>query len=208
ELHGVAILLKQGMEWDWFVNLSPLDYPLMTQDAISIQRYLVELICSFFVASWTGVVKYHGPRPCIRPQQVFVANHTFMIDFIVLEQMTAFAVIMQKHPGWVGLLQSTILESVGCIWFNRSEAKDREILARKLREHIQEADNNPLLIFPEGTCVNNHYTVMFKKNVFCSEWVLVRNGDSERIWKISEPSPSHMVKVDELVYITSFLRHL
>lgn len=98
-----------------------------------------------------------------------------MIDFIVLEQMTAFAVIMQKHPGWVGksqayglyhcsvfnrlvtdlviglpfvhyfvkamidfccfiyegLLQSTILESVGCIWFNRSEAKDREIVAKK-----------------------------------------------------------------------------
>jgi len=32
-----------------------------------------------------------------------------------------------------------------------------------LREHVQGADNNPLLIFPEGTCVNNHYTVMFKK---------------------------------------------
>lgn len=31
-----------------------------------------------------------------------MANHTSMIDFIVLEQMTAFAVIMQKHPGWVG----------------------------------------------------------------------------------------------------------
>lgn len=25
-----------------------------------------------------------------------------MIDFVILEQMTAFAVIMQKHPGWVG----------------------------------------------------------------------------------------------------------
>jgi hypothetical protein len=36
--------------------------------------------------------------------QVFVANHTSMIDFIILEQMTAFAVIMQKHPGWVGEL--------------------------------------------------------------------------------------------------------
>lgn len=35
-------------------------------------------------------------------KQVYVANHTSMIDFIVLEQMTAFAVIMQKHPGWVG----------------------------------------------------------------------------------------------------------
>ncbi|KAH9694418.1 glycerol-3-phosphate acyltransferase 9 [Citrus sinensis] len=97
---------------------------------------------------------------------VFVANHTSMIDFIILEQMTAFAVIMQKHPGWVGLLQSTILESVGCIWFNRSEAKDREIVARKLRDHVQGTDNNPLLIFPEGTCVNNHYTVMFKKGAF------------------------------------------
>lgn len=31
----------------------------------------------------------------------------------------------------VGLLQSTILESLGCIWFNRSESKDREIVARK-----------------------------------------------------------------------------
>ena len=31
-----------------------------------------------------------------------MCNHTSMIDFIILEQMTAFAVIMQKHPGWVG----------------------------------------------------------------------------------------------------------
>ena len=34
------------------------------------QRCLVEMMCSFFVASWTGVVKYHGPRPSIRPKQV------------------------------------------------------------------------------------------------------------------------------------------
>ncbi|KAJ6802949.1 glycerol-3-phosphate acyltransferase 3-like isoform X1 [Iris pallida] len=131
-----------------------------------IQRKLVEMMCSIFVASWTGVVKYHGPRPSMRPQQVFVANHTSMIDFVILEQMTAFAVIMQKHPGWVGFIQKTILESVSCIWFNRTESKDRETVARKLREHAQGADNNPLLIFPEGTCVNNQYTVMFKKAIF------------------------------------------
>ncbi|KAG0480857.1 hypothetical protein HPP92_011715 [Vanilla planifolia] len=97
----------------------------------AIERKLVEMMCGVFVASWTGVVKYHGPRPSMRPQQVFVANHTSMIDFIILEQMTAFAVIMQKHPGWVGFIQKTILESVGCIWFNRTEAKDREVVARK-----------------------------------------------------------------------------
>lgn len=155
----------------WIVFLSayfPVHVLLKGHDKLrkKLERGLVELICSFFVASWTGVVKYHGPRPSMRPKQVFVANHTSMIDFIILEQMTAFAVIMQKHPGWVGLLQSTILESVGCIWFNRSESKDREVVAKKLRDHVQGADNNPLLIFPEGTCVNNHYTVMFKKGAF------------------------------------------
>jgi hypothetical protein len=44
--------------------------------------------------------------------QVFVANHTSMIDFIILEQMTAFAVIMQKHPGWVG--ESLVLLKLLC----------------------------------------------------------------------------------------------
>ncbi|KAK4757162.1 hypothetical protein SAY87_007289 [Trapa incisa] len=155
----------------WIIFLSsfiPVHLLLKGHDTLrrKLERLLVELICCFFVASWSGVVNYHGPRPSIRPKQVYVANHTSMIDFIVLQQMTAFAVIMQKHPGWVGFLQSTILESVGCIWFNRTEAKDREIVARKLRDHVQGADNNPLLIFPEGTCVNNHYTVMFKKGAF------------------------------------------
>lgn len=31
-LHAVAILLKDNLRWDWFVNLSASDYPLMTQD--------------------------------------------------------------------------------------------------------------------------------------------------------------------------------
>uniref|UniRef100_A0A7N0VB07 Phospholipid/glycerol acyltransferase domain-containing protein n=1 Tax=Kalanchoe fedtschenkoi TaxID=63787 RepID=A0A7N0VB07_KALFE len=164
---GRVLVLVVG----WIVFLSafiPVHFLLKGHDRLrmKLQRSLVELICCFFVASWTGVVKYHGPRPSMRPKQVFVANHTSMIDFVILEQMTAFAVIMQKHPGWVGLLQSTILESVGCIWFNRTEAKDREIVARKLRAHVQDEDNNPLLIFPEGTCVNNQYTVMFKKGAF------------------------------------------
>ncbi|PKA63383.1 hypothetical protein AXF42_Ash005278 [Apostasia shenzhenica] len=31
-LHASAILLKKSMEWDWFINLSASDYPLVTQD--------------------------------------------------------------------------------------------------------------------------------------------------------------------------------
>ncbi|KAF5179662.1 Beta-glucuronosyltransferase glcat14b [Thalictrum thalictroides] len=31
-LHAAAILLKEGGDWDWFINLSATDYPLVTQD--------------------------------------------------------------------------------------------------------------------------------------------------------------------------------
>ncbi|CAA7055351.1 unnamed protein product [Microthlaspi erraticum] len=31
-LHGCAILLKLSKDWDWFINLSASDYPLVTQD--------------------------------------------------------------------------------------------------------------------------------------------------------------------------------
>ncbi|MBA0766789.1 hypothetical protein Gotri_015795 [Gossypium trilobum] len=31
-LHSAAILLKEGGDWDWFINLSASDYPLVTQD--------------------------------------------------------------------------------------------------------------------------------------------------------------------------------
>ncbi|MCH94059.1 xylosyltransferase 2-like [Trifolium medium] len=31
-LHACAILLKRTKDWDWFINLSASDYPLVTQD--------------------------------------------------------------------------------------------------------------------------------------------------------------------------------
>lgn len=34
-LNAAAILLKEGGDWDWFINLSSSDYPLITQDGTS-----------------------------------------------------------------------------------------------------------------------------------------------------------------------------
>lgn len=31
-LHAAAVLLREGGDWDWFINLSASDYPLVTQD--------------------------------------------------------------------------------------------------------------------------------------------------------------------------------
>lgn len=39
-------------------------------------------------------------------------------------------------------------------------------MAERMKQHVQAADTTPLLIFPEGTCVNNEYCVMFKRGAF------------------------------------------
>ncbi|KAE9609714.1 putative glucuronosyltransferase [Lupinus albus] len=44
-LHAASILLKEAADWDWFINLSASDYPLLTQDDLlhtlsSIPRHL------------------------------------------------------------------------------------------------------------------------------------------------------------------------
>lgn len=66
-LHAAAILLREGGHWDWFINLSASDYPLVTQDGelfsgilednlfswlwsvslISVFSWLSRWVCSF-----------------------------------------------------------------------------------------------------------------------------------------------------------------
>ena len=43
---------------------------------------------------------------------MYVSNHTSMIDYLVLTQVSPFAVIQQKHKGWVGLLQRTAMSAI------------------------------------------------------------------------------------------------
>merc|ERR1719245_801111 len=40
------------------------------------------------------------------------------------------------------------------------------MVKRKLKEHIADVGNPRLLLFPEGTCVNNEYCVQFKRGAF------------------------------------------
>eukprot|EP00891_Asterochloris_glomerata_P006353 jgi/Astpho2/6353/Aster-06016 len=136
------------------------------QRCASLERALVQFQCSIFVASWTGVVRYHGPRPVNRPNHVWVCNHTSMIDYIILTAYSPFAVIMQLHAGWIAFIQTRVLNCLGCLWFNRNESSDRRLVGERMKAHVASPDTTPLLIFPEGTCVNNEYCVMFKRGAF------------------------------------------
>jgi len=133
------------------------------------ERKLVELYAACYVVSWTGVIKYHGPRPTRTGKvggMVYVSNHTSMIDYLVLTQVSPFAVIQQKHKGWVGLLQRTAMHAIDCIEFNRTDINDRHTVTERLKKHVSDDTRLPILIFPEGTCVNNKYCVMFKRGAF------------------------------------------
>eukprot|EP00842_Homolaphlyctis_polyrhiza_P006141 jgi/Hompol1/6528/HPOL_003646-RA len=130
-------------------------------------RTLFQLYCTAYLYSWGGRIKYHGTKPRIDKPHVFVTNHTSVIDYVVLSSHCfPHATVAQTHGGLIGFLEHSVLTLNGSLMFNRSEKNDRSILARKMRQHVHNCDKVPLLIFPEGTCVNNEYTVLFHKGAF------------------------------------------
>ena len=132
------------------------------------ELYLVKWLAYVYVSSWSGVVRFHGEKPRLQ-KQVFVANHSTMIDVAILLQNNIYSLVGQAHKSYyVNLVQNVAMRSMDCIWFNRDETRDRTKVSKRLREHARNVngDLQPLLIFPEGTCVNNEYVVLFKKTVF------------------------------------------
>ncbi|KAJ6763789.1 GLYCOSYLTRANSFERASE [Salix purpurea] len=58
-LQAIAIMLRESLEWDWFINLSASDYPLVTQDGLSSELLLSSIFLHFaskgkdiFVLHW------------------------------------------------------------------------------------------------------------------------------------------------------------
>jgi glycerol-3-phosphate O-acyltransferase 3/4 len=80
--------------------------------------------------------------------------------------MIIFVQIGQRHGGFLGILQRALARASPHIWFERSEVKDREAVAKRLRQHVSDPRNPPILIFPEGTCINNTSVMQFKKGSF------------------------------------------
>ena len=123
---------------------------------VKLERFLVNVYAACHVVSWTGVIRHHGPKPTnryvfpnpglpyvpktvprltlsflrTRPGHIFVANHTSIIDYIILTSVSPFSSIAQQNKGWVGLIQNTAMDAIDCIRFDRAESKDREMVVR------------------------------------------------------------------------------
>ncbi|CAH2268368.1 jg905, partial [Pararge aegeria aegeria] len=134
------------------------------------RRYLAAIFYKIsirtLVRSMSCVTNFHDTQHAPKFNGFCVANHTSPIDVGVLSVNTCFSLIGQRHDGFLGLLQRALARASPHIWFERSEVKDRHAVARRLKEHISVADNPPILIFPEGTCINNTSVMQFKKGSF------------------------------------------
>jgi len=111
------------------------------------------------------VVNYHDVEN--RPKGgICVANHTTPIDIMTLACDNAYALTGQRHGGFNGYFQDQLSKASPQIWFERGEAKDRKLVVKRLQEHVENPDRLPILIFPEGTCINNTSVMQFKKGSF------------------------------------------
>ncbi|XP_018561934.1 glycerol-3-phosphate acyltransferase 3 isoform X1 [Anoplophora glabripennis] len=116
--------------------------------------------------SFSGVVNIHNKQWRPARGSVCVANHTSPYDVSILSVDNCYSLIGQRHGGFLGLLQRALARASPHIWFERSETRDRHAVAKRLKEHVSNPNNPPILIFPEGTCINNTSVMQFKKGSF------------------------------------------
>ncbi|KAG8386321.1 hypothetical protein BUALT_Bualt03G0136800 [Buddleja alternifolia] len=67
-LHACAILLKRHKDWDWFINLSASDYPLVTQDG-SAWMILSRAFVEYCIWGWDNL-----PRTLLMYYSNFVSS--------------------------------------------------------------------------------------------------------------------------------------
>lgn len=111
-------------------------------------------------------IVHKGEKKMRNEPHVYVSNHTSFIDYLVLSSHEfSHACISEGHSGLFGFILNQILSRNGSIGFKRSDRQDRSQVLKRIKDHIHEKQA-PMLIFPEGTCVNNESIVLFQKGAF------------------------------------------
>ena len=123
--------------------------------------------CKVWLFTFSAVVRHHGRKERHKCAYLYVANHTSFTDYFLLSSHCfPHAALAQVHGGLFGILQKYLLSALGSLAFNRDEQRDRIIVSERMKEHAADLETSPLLVFPEGTCVNNEATVLFHKGAF------------------------------------------
>ncbi|EGT37522.1 hypothetical protein CAEBREN_18934 [Caenorhabditis brenneri] len=131
-----------------------------------LNRRCMLMCMRIYSRAFSSVIRFHDKENRANNGGICVANHTSPIDVMVLSCDNCYAMIGQKQGGFLGFLQNTLSRSEHHIWFERGEAADRKQVMDRMREHVEDENKLPIIIFPEGTCINNTSVMMFKKGSF------------------------------------------
>ncbi|VDP06239.1 unnamed protein product [Soboliphyme baturini] len=177
-------LVKAGMEaviedevTSRFSTEQLTSWNLLTRSSYGYHRFSLKLTAIWFVGlafrylilfpiNLKRSISSESMENVARPRGICVANHTSPIDVLVLAQDNCYALVGQKQGGFLGFLQKSLSGLSSHVWFEREEASDRYRVRQRLQEHVDDPTKLPILIFPEGTCINNTSVMMFKKGSF------------------------------------------
>ncbi|KAI5083921.1 hypothetical protein GOP47_0000090 [Adiantum capillus-veneris] len=112
-LHAAAILLKKSKHWDWFINLSSSDYPLITQDdLLHVLSYLPRDLNFLDHTSDLSWKEYQRARPIIIDPGLYSSKKS---DIFWVTQKRAVPTAFKLFTGsaWV-ILTRPFMEY--CIW--------------------------------------------------------------------------------------------
>ncbi|KAK8325827.1 hypothetical protein V6Z12_A11G077300 [Gossypium hirsutum] len=112
-LHAAAILLKEGGDWDWFINLSASDYPLVTQDdLLHTFSYLPRDLNFIDHTSNIGWKEFHRAKPIIIDPGLYSLKKA---DVFWVTQRRSVPTAFKLFTGsaWMALSRSFIDY---CIW--------------------------------------------------------------------------------------------
>lgn len=114
------------------------------------------------------IINFHMEENMPQDGSICVANHTTVLDMIVLMSDRTYSTIGQKHGGIIGFVQEALDGLTSNIWFDRSDVNDRHQVSNLMTQHVSQTNpkKDPIMIFPEGTCINNTSVMRFNKGSF------------------------------------------
>ncbi|KAI9125661.1 hypothetical protein K1719_003079 [Acacia pycnantha] len=112
-LHAASILLKEGGDWDWFINLSASDYPLVTQDDLLHTMSTIPRHFNFIEhTSDIGWKEYHRAKPIIIDPGLY-SLHKSDVFWVTEKRNVPSAYKLFTGSAWM-MLSRPFVEY--CIW--------------------------------------------------------------------------------------------
>ncbi|KAJ4960169.1 hypothetical protein NE237_020079 [Protea cynaroides] len=112
-LHAAAILLKEGGDWDWFINLSASDYPLVTQDdLLHTFSYLPRDLNFIDHTSDIGWKEFQRAKPIIMDPGLYMTQKSDVF-FITQRRSVPTAFKLFTGSAWMALSRPFIDY---CVW--------------------------------------------------------------------------------------------